>query len=957
MQAQHVLDIIKQKYSTLNNKQIESIKTTENPLLIIAGPGTGKTFVLILRTLYILLSERALPKEIVLTTFTEKAAFEMRDRISQMANKLDYEGQISDIKINTIHGICNEFIDKSITETPLHKNYLILDELTQYLFFYEYFDEIVEEAENGKYLGRWQGKWRTINYLIRYINKITEELIDPDDIIENEVGFKKLIAEAYKNYEKILYENNRVDFPHLQKIFYQLLESTNLYDDLIGNIKYIMVDEYQDTNYIQEKIMLRLAKPQNNICVVGDEDQSLYRFRGATVRNILEFPKNFENCRKIKLTKNYRSHTKIIERYNQFMESIVWSDHERGHKFRFNKEIEPAPEGEFPDYPSVFNIWAENKKDEAERIVDLIKFLKKKQIIKDFSQVALLLKSVKLKYSQHYLEAFNKNGIEYYAPRARAYFENEEVKLIVGCYAVIFDFLNMDLRNFRHEEYFRECVSQLRKFINTPLTDYLKRKRNQLSVLKRNKSLDMNLGDYFYQLIAYPPFNKYLEDENKAHNLSMFSELISIFQSYYNISIITYENRNRIKYYLFGSFMNFLLNGGINEYEDPDRPKPKGCVQVMTIHQAKGLEFPVVIVDSIDKNFRVSKIVDKTLGKYYQRETFETDRQKTIFDRMRHFYVAFSRAEKMLILSTATNPKEWFNPIWEGLDQWPYVKKETLKSLEFELKDAFVPKKSYSISSVNMYEVCPLQYKYYEKFDFSPSRSGQKIFGILVHSTIEDLHNTILANGLEAVSTDKIERWFETNYRALLAVGLRALNQQSKETALKHVVNYFMENRDYLERIVEAETDVSYEKEEYIISGKVDLLLAEGDKFDILDFKTQTKPSYESELMVRYFKQLCLYAYILRKRYNKIADKLIIYWTAEEKRKDAITRFSYKEEDIINIENYFDEIIQRIEQENFQIREKPDEIKVCKECDFRSYCSLNGTIKLKPKGIYGGKNE
>ena len=180
----------------------------------------------------------------------------------------------------------------------------------------------------------------------------------------------------------------------------------------------------------------------------------------------------------------------------------------------------------------------------------------------------------------------------------------------------------------------------------------------------------------------------------------------------------------------------------------------------MTIHQSKGLEFPVVVVDSLDRQFRVIKQIDRDLGEFYKRGTFETEKQMTKFDRMRHFYVAFSRAEKILVLSTHKRPKDWFIPIWEGLDQWPYVKKDTLKALRFELKQQFVPKKSYSISAINVYETCPLQYLFYREYEFQPSRSAQILFGSLVHQTIEDVHKYCLEGKIDKITYDKIESWF-----------------------------------------------------------------------------------------------------------------------------------------------------------------------------------------------------
>lgn len=938
-----VLEKIKEIVPEVNNDQINAITTTEGPLLIIAGPGTGKTLTVVLRALYLLLTEKARPQQIILTTFTEKAAFELRDRINQLSRELGYKDQLHLLKVGTIHSLCNEYLSKFLNHTPLKKNYNVLDEVTQNFFLYEHFDEVVF-SKNGRFLGKWRNKWKAIEGIIPYFNKITEELIDPSDLLNSKDPFLQDLAKAYSKYREKLFEANKIDFAHLQKVFLDLLNNPTLYSKIKGEIKYIMVDEYQDTNYIQERIMLTLAHPENNICVVGDEDQSLYRFRGATVRNILEFHKNFNNCKIIKLTINYRSHKEIIFRYNNFMNSINWNG------FRFEKQITPDPSTEFPAYPAVFCIWANKSKDEGERFADIVEFLKRHKIISDYSQVALLLSSVRIENSGHYIEALKKKNIPYFAPRAKAFFENTEVKLLLACYAILFGFYDKELETYPKKKYLEEAFLQLKNFISSPLQDYLQRKVKQIEGLKKG-SLNLTILDYFYQLLAYKPFSDFLQDENYAYNLSTFSRLISIFQDYYNISVVTAKNKEKIKYYLFGSFFNFILDRGIDEYEDIDNPIPKGHVQIMTIHQSKGLEFSVVIVGSLDKRFRVLKQVDRYLLPFSKRGTYETEKQMTEFDRMRHFYVAFSRAEKLLVLTSSSRPNSWFSPIWDGLEQWPYVKKEALKAQKFKPKTQFIPKKSYSLSAINVYETCPQQYLFYREYNFQPSRSAQVLFGSVVHQTIEDIHKSFLEHRDERITSTTIEDWFDRNYKALIQAGLRPISKIQKEIALKQVINYFNQNKDLLKKIQEAEVDVSVEKEDYILTGKIDLLLGEDGKLEILDFKTQPKPQLPSPLIDRYFKQLCLYAHILKERYGKYTERLYIYWTSEEKKQNALMSFKFDESKIDEAGKYFDEQVNRIKQKDFRIKTLPDTEKVCKECDFRFYCSLNGIIKFKTKSL------
>lgn len=936
-----ILEKIKEVVPDINDEQIDAITTTEGPLLIIAGPGTGKTLTIVLRTLYLLLTEKAQPQQIILTTFTEKAAFELRDRVSQLSRKLGYKGQLHLLKIGTIHSLCNEYLSKFLNRTPLKRNYNVLDEVTQNFFLYEHFNEIIS-SKNGKFLGKWKNKWTAIKGIIPYFNKITEELIEPLDLLKSQNSFLENLANAYLKYREGLFEENKIDFSHLQNVFLDLLNDLNLYSKIKSEIKYIMIDEYQDTNYIQEKIMLSLAQPENNICVVGDEDQSLYRFRGATVRNILEFHKNFNNCNTIKLTINYRSHKEIISRYNNFMNSIDWNG------FRFKKLITSDPSVMFPDYPAVFSIWTDKSQDEGERFANMVDFLKKHKIISDYSQVALLLNSARIESSGHYIDALKKKGIPYFAPRAKAFFENTEIKLLIGCYAILFGFYDKELEKYSKKKYLEKALLQLKNSINQPLQDYLQRKVKQIEGLNKG-ALNITILDYFYQLLAYKPFSEFLRDKNYAYNLSTFSQLISIFQDYYNISLVTAKNKERIRYYLFGSFFNFLLERGIDEYEDIDNPIPKGYVQIMTIHQSKGLEFTVVTVGSLDKRFRVLKQVDRALLPFSKRGTYETERQMTEFDRMRHFYVAFSRTEKLLVLTNSSTPNSWFSPIWDGLEQWPYVKKEALKAQKFKPKSQFIPKKSYSLSSVNIYETCPQQYLFYREYNFQPSRSAQVLFGALVHQTIEDIHKSFLEHRNKKVTSSIIEDWFERNYKALIQARLRPISKIQKEVALKQVINYFNQNNDLLKRIQETEVDVSVEKEDYILTGKIDLLLGEDGKLEILDFKTQPKPQLPSPLIDRYLKQLCLYAHILKERHGKYAERLYIYWTSEEKRQNALMKFRFDESNIDEAGMYFDEQVNRIKQKDFKIKALPDIEKVCKECDFRFFCSLNGIIKFKSR--------
>lgn len=945
--------LIDQHFPGLNADQRAAVAHRDGPLLIIAGPGSGKTHVLILRTLNLLLTEAATPEEILLCTFTEKAAFELRDRLAAGAKRVGYIGDLSQLLVGTIHSISNRFVDKYRHYTPLRNGYRVLDDLTQLLFIHEHFDAIVGMEENGKYLDKWSTRWTAIEGVRNYLNKVTEELIAPDTLTSSADRFLQQIGRAAKAYDATLLEQNAIDFAHQQALCYELLQEPSIGDRLVAGVKYVMVDEYQDTNFIQERLLLRLAQPTGNLCVVGDEDQALYRFRGATVRNILEFRQTLPTAQTVTLSTNYRSHAAIINRYNAFMANADWSNPEGGPPFRFDKVVKPDPGTAFPNYPAVFSIWGTSEKDEASRLADTVSFLKVNGIIQDYSQVALLLRSVRSHHSAPYIEALEARGIPAYCPRARGYFENDEVRLMVACFALMLgyhgDGRGGELRGALKAlgDYVDECLVQLARDWGSAapaLTGALQRFTDEIEGLHEGQTLDRRLADYFYQFIACDPFASMVANENRARNLAIFSQLLSVFQNYYHYTVFTYSNRQPLRFHFFKSFLRLLYDGGINEYEDPDEPFPKGHVQVMTIHQSKGLEFPIVVVGSLVSQINAPRELDRVLGPFMHRPPFEPGSRISHFDRMRLHYVAFSRAEKVLVLTTTADPKPHFAPICQGLPQWPYVQKDLLAAQSFHAKDRMPIKKTFSFTGdLKVYETCPRQYRFFRYLDFTPARSSEMFFGALVHQTIEDIHRWVLDGQALRLIENAIPQMFEDNYRSLVASGVRPIGQEQKEVARAQVLNYVRQNRDQLKRVIETEVDVSVEKDGYILTGKVDLLLGSDDKLELLDFKSQTRPQHDDQRLRTYYLQLCIYAHILERRYGKRPDRLLLYWTGEPRRDDALMVFPYEPAVVAEAGRHFDAVVAKIVEKDFVIKRVP-EAKVCNECDLRRLCWAEGII-------------
>jgi DNA helicase-2/ATP-dependent DNA helicase PcrA len=475
----------------------------------------------------------------------------------------------------------------------------------------------------------------------------------------------------------------------------------------------------------------------------------------------------------------------------------------------------------------------------------------------------------------------------------------------------------------------------------------------EIAGLHDGEALDMRPADYFYRFMAQAPFHDFVKDENRARNLATLSQLLNVFQIYYHYSVVTHANREILRYHFFTSFLRLLFDGGINEYEDPNQPTPKGYVQIMTIHQAKGLEFPVTIVGSLDSQISTAKQIDRDLGRYYQRPPHEPESRITTFDRMRLHYVAFSRAEKILVLTAADAPKPHFATIVQGLPQWPYVAKDLLAAQRFAIKERTPLKRRFSFTGdLKVYETCPRQYQFFREYDFTPSRSAVIFFGLLVHQTIEEIHRVAIAGKSASLDESGVAALFERTFALLARSDVRPIGPAAQASALEQVLNYFRQNQAEMRRVIATEVDVSVEKEDYILSGKVDLLLGGDGRLELLDFKTAPKPEDRDALIQAYERQLCIYAHILERRHGKRPDRLLVYFTSEPLKADALVELPYRPGLVEAAGRHFDEVVAKVLDKDFRVI-TPPERKICKECDMKSFCVVGGLIRDPDPGPFG----
>ena len=343
-----------------------------------------------------------------------------------------------------------------------------------------------------------------------------------------------------------MYDVNGVDFSNLQLECYNILATNkNVLKKYQEKIKYIMIDEYQDTNSIQEKIFFLLAGDRKNICVVGDDDQGLYRFRGATVKNILDFQKNFPEgqCKKIELNINYRSNEDIVKFCNNWLKTIEWNG------WRYDKNMISGRIDGGNSLGVVKISYQGSDKKWQEKIYRFLSYLKSTQKIKDFNQVAFLFKSLKDKKAKYLAEYLEEKGIDIYSPRSGKFFERDEIRFVIGLFLCIFH----QEKNYQKYDYYNECYEFAKKEIREDLEirDYIVEKRKTIKKILDGKE-EVELGNMltiFYELFNFESFRKYIDiSENhilknrKTYNLGIFSSLLLKFDTLCKVKRLNSKN-------------------------------------------------------------------------------------------------------------------------------------------------------------------------------------------------------------------------------------------------------------------------------------------------------------------------------------------------------------------------------------------------------------------------------
>lgn len=955
-------------FGNANEGQRRAITAADGPVLITAGPGTGKTYTLVQRTIYLIEECGVKPESIFIATFTEKAAKELVTRITNELSDRGIVANINEMYIGTFHSLCLRILKEHLEYTRLRRNYRLLDAFDQqYMVFQNIYKfRNIDGADivlpNG-------GSWKQAGGICGYVNNLSEELVAPEELMADKDSSISAMGRILAAYREILTEDNLMDFSSIQTEAYQLLrDHPGVLAELQAQITHIMVDEYQDTNFIQEQMVFLLAGDRKNICVVGDDDQGLYRFRGATIRNILEFPQKFPagECRVIPLVINYRSNSDIVDFYNEWMATTDGAKFKfRWDNFRYDKRIEPHEQTALHS-PAVVKLSGVEDADEwHEKILRFINRLKASGKLTDYNQIAFLFNSVKHPRVTALARFLEENHINVYSPRSDMFFQRDEVRLALGCLMLMFPLYVQGLENGdytflqpEHITYYRNCIMLANEYLTQP------ENRELLKWIRRRGKVHVGLTgttDYaycglMYQLFEFQPFAGILDTEmdvgvvdiRPARNVAKLTQIIGKFEYLHRVDVLDskeYQGRRRIDQdteRLFNLYLRLLYDGGITEYEDDSEYAPSGCVSFLTIHQSKGMEFPIVIVDSLGNVPRknVNDLMMLIEDRYFKRPPFEPYDATKFFDFWRLYYTAFSRAQDLLVL-TCNEDKRTPSIYFTG----PYRELQSVESAGFDITEfSFKPikdvniKNTYSFTShITVYETCARQYKFYKELEFQPVRANAMLFGTLVHETIEDVHRAALRHEEQTITAENVSRWFDSNYVSLTKTEHTYLAGPQREAALKQVLRYVTAQHGDWSHIQQAEVDVSLVKPEYIIEGKIDLIRGEGDTVEIVDFKAERKPDLERqrERLERYRRQLHIYAHLVEERTGQKVSRMHLYYTGEDGGVPTVT-FPYTKTAVEGTMAVFDDTVHKIMKKDFH--RCAEDRKVCEGCDFRFYC-------------------
>lgn len=842
-------------FENLSDSQIDAVKTIDEDLEIIACAGAGKTGVVTRRVINILASKSdVLPENIVAFTFTKKAAEELKSRINDYGKAvLGHTRGFAHMYVGTIHGFCIKMLQENI---PEFQKFTVLDEIQTKLFVERYYAECgMQDLDLKKYI--------ETSLFITVMGILNENTVDSD-------RWDEKTKVAFDKYREKMYAEKKFDFSLiLRKMIEQLENNVDFAEVVKSKVKYLTVDEYQDINPIQERLILLLKKLGANICVVGDDDQTIYQFRGSDSENILTFRERYNIEKYIVLDTNYRSTKGVVD----VARRVIINNDRRLAKTMISgcKTSYDIGDLAFEEYEDI--------EDELEFIAKRI--IKLHEIGVPYSEMAILLR--KRKVSSSVAKMLESYKIPFVVEGVNDLFGTKECQAAKG----IFDYLNGEIPATDLFKMWQEVNYPLDKKELADALQYLA----TIDVKEIKLYSELNIQEIYHEFLRRISIveDGKLETELLMYNLGKFSQVIADYE------IINYTLKPKSKLNTFCAFLKYTAaqyypEGYLtNSYAKPD------AVNIMTVHQSKGLEFAAVFIPQLNRNFfPAQKVGGKGIWHVIDREwitnahRFDGD----IEEERKLFYVAITRAKKYLYLTRAkTSSDKYVSPFLEEAKESSYMvkydgniqyKKDNLPSMRHESMPIML-----NFSLLEDYFDCPYRFKLSMFYGFAQPIVPALGYGNVLHEIVRNIHVAAI-NG-ETLTKDDVQRMIDESF--YLPYATPKIEENMYKSVVRAINNYVDHNQEEMKNIYMAETDIEIDMGDGIkVNGRIDLVkkvTTEGkEQTAIVDFKTANKRVLESINK----EQLKIYALGYQELTGDMADYMEVYQLdSEHSAREVIT--------------------------------------------------------------------
>ena len=951
----------------LNDTQQIAVRHENGPLLVVAGAGTGKTTLLIARLVHLLLNKKYSSDSLLLLTFTEKAAGELEERADRA---LPY-GYL-DLWINTFHGFGERILREHALDIGLPADFKMIDDTEQWILIRNNLERFAL-----KYYQPIGNPTKFISELLKHFSRLKDENISPEayllvagtdtDLLEEEKLRQKELASAYQTYNELLLENSYLDFGDLIVYTLKLFkERPQILAHYQNQFKQIMVDEFQDTNGAQYELVKLLALPKNNLTVVGDDDQSIYKFRGASISNILQFKDDFPNAKELVLTDNYRSRQEILDYAYRFIQHN--NPYRLEQKLQLEKKLEAR--GNFKEEEgAAVNYWQFLRaEDEVAFVVDQIKDLHDRGLA-NWLDCAILVRANDT--ADAYVKELARQNIPHQFVSLRGlYFK----PVILDCLAYLrlldnyhdsaslFRLLNLPQFKVSYQDIIKinkvakrriwSIFEALEKAESIPdLSSESQAGIKRLLTLIKLNSERVATTDPSRLLLYFLNDSGLLADLDFDRDVETFSYLNQFYQKIKKFEKHVRDARLRDFVTLIDLELEAGQSGSLRlEFADND------TVKVMTIHSAKGLEFKYVfLVNLVDKRFPTINRSEKiSLPEDLLSRSLVAAKNPHLEEERRLFYVAATRAKERLFLTGAKDyggkrekrPSVFIEEMGVAVQAVGTSRVENLEVVHdlnnLEKHSQLIPEAAlpnhFSHSQLETYSACPLKYKFSNvlKIPVEGSR-GNLTFGQTIHNTLCKFLKPLEETEQSSLFPEDAKKEFsEENLKKIYdyywtdeGYSNKKERQDYYERGLNCLRNFWQDwSKNPSPTILYLEKRFTYKLGGKIIKGIVDRVdrLPDGT-LEIIDYKTgNVKDSLTSESKI----QLTLYQLVLEDLFGVKVGRLTYYYVEGPQR----LSFSAKPEFLNKVRQETIAKMVAISEGKFP----PTPGMACSFCDFNKIC-------------------